>query len=146
MEACAAQAVAELGVGLIGEPTKAALMAAKQRGVRLGVHGAEILAPKYRAEANARAEKIAPGDSMPASSALPIKKSQTHGQFAMALLNADRTTLTGPRVKWGITPSRESETGNRRSVRPRPAIRAARECGAAPRPRAVRFIDNAECQ
>jgi hypothetical protein len=28
--------------------------------VRLGVHGAEILAPKYRAEAKARAEQLAP--------------------------------------------------------------------------------------
>jgi DNA invertase Pin-like site-specific DNA recombinase len=53
-------AVAELEAGLIGERTKAALAAAKQRGVRLGVHGAEILAPKYRAEAKARAEQLAP--------------------------------------------------------------------------------------
>jgi Recombinase len=28
--------------------------------VTLGVHGAEILAPKYRAEAKARAEQLAP--------------------------------------------------------------------------------------
>jgi hypothetical protein len=53
-------AVAELEAGLIGQRTKAAhrtavaLAAAKQRGVRLGVHGAETLAPKYRAEAKAR--------------------------------------------------------------------------------------------
>jgi hypothetical protein len=40
--------------------TKAALAAAKQRGVRLGRTGAEILAPKYRAEAMARAEQLAP--------------------------------------------------------------------------------------
>jgi DNA invertase Pin-like site-specific DNA recombinase len=53
-------AVAELEAGLIGERTKAALVAAKQRGVRLGTHGAKILAPKYRAEANARAEQLAP--------------------------------------------------------------------------------------
>jgi DNA invertase Pin-like site-specific DNA recombinase len=52
-------AVAELEAGLIGERTKAALAAAKG-GVRLGIHGAETLAPKYRAEAKARAEKIAP--------------------------------------------------------------------------------------
>ena len=44
-------AVAELEAGLIGERTKAALAAAKQRGVRLGSYGAETLAPKYRAEA-----------------------------------------------------------------------------------------------
>ena len=53
-------AVAELEAGLIGERTKAALAAAKQRGVRLGVHGAETLAPKFHAEAKGRAEQIAP--------------------------------------------------------------------------------------
>jgi hypothetical protein len=53
-------AVAELGAGLIGECTPwAALAVAKQRGVRLGVTGAEILAPKYRAEAKARSEELA---------------------------------------------------------------------------------------
>jgi DNA invertase Pin-like site-specific DNA recombinase len=44
-------ALAELEAGLIGERTKAALAAAKQRGVRLGSYGTETLAPKYRAEA-----------------------------------------------------------------------------------------------
>jgi DNA invertase Pin-like site-specific DNA recombinase len=53
-------AVAELEAGLIGERTKAALAAAKQRGVRLGSYGAETLAPKYRAEAKVRAEQLAP--------------------------------------------------------------------------------------
>jgi DNA invertase Pin-like site-specific DNA recombinase len=53
-------AVAELEAGSIGERTKAALSAAKQRGGRLGVHSAETLAPKYRAEAKARAEQLAP--------------------------------------------------------------------------------------
>jgi DNA invertase Pin-like site-specific DNA recombinase len=53
-------AVAELEAGLIGERTRAALAAAKQRGVRLGSYGAETLAPKYRAEAKARAEQLAP--------------------------------------------------------------------------------------
>ena len=33
---------------------------AKQRGVKLGRTGSEILAPKYRAEAKVRAEKLAP--------------------------------------------------------------------------------------
>jgi DNA invertase Pin-like site-specific DNA recombinase len=53
-------AVAELEAGLIGERTKAALAAAKQRGVRLGSYGAETLAPKYRAEAKVRAEQLSP--------------------------------------------------------------------------------------
>jgi DNA invertase Pin-like site-specific DNA recombinase len=52
-------AVAELEAGLIGERTKAALAAAKQRGVRLGVTGAEK-AERYKAEAQARAIELAP--------------------------------------------------------------------------------------
>jgi DNA invertase Pin-like site-specific DNA recombinase len=51
---------AELEAGLIGERTKAALAAAKARGVRLGVHGAETLAPKYKAQAQVRADQLAP--------------------------------------------------------------------------------------
>ena len=53
-------AVAELEAGLVGERTKAALQAAKQRGVRLGRYGAEVLAPRYKAEAYARAQALAP--------------------------------------------------------------------------------------
>ena len=53
-------AVAELEAGLISERTKAGLAVAKQRGVRLGRTGAEILAPRYKAEAKARAEQLAP--------------------------------------------------------------------------------------
>jgi DNA invertase Pin-like site-specific DNA recombinase len=52
-------AVAELEAGLISEHTKAALAAAKQRGVRLGMTGAER-ATRYKAEANARAAELAP--------------------------------------------------------------------------------------
>ncbi len=50
--------VAELEAGLISERTKAALAAAKARGVRLGPHGA-ILASRYRAEADERAQERA---------------------------------------------------------------------------------------
>ena len=49
--------VAELEAGLISERTKAGLAQSKKK---LGRTGAEILAPKYRAEAKARAEQIAP--------------------------------------------------------------------------------------
>jgi DNA invertase Pin-like site-specific DNA recombinase len=53
-------AVAEQEARAISARTKVALQAAKQRGVRLGVHGAETLAPRYRAEAQDRAKQLAP--------------------------------------------------------------------------------------
>ena len=66
--------VAELEAGLTSERTKAALKAAKARGVRLGRHGAEVLAPLYRAEAHQRAQELQPIIAGLKSSGLSLAK------------------------------------------------------------------------
>lgn len=44
----------------IAERTRAALAAAKAKGTDLGWHGREVLAPRFKAEAEARAQQLAP--------------------------------------------------------------------------------------
>jgi DNA invertase Pin-like site-specific DNA recombinase len=53
-------AVAEYEREMTAARTKAALAAAKVRGIRLGQHGADRLAPAHRAEAAERARQLAP--------------------------------------------------------------------------------------
>jgi len=68
-------AVAEHEREMIAARTKAALQAAKARGVRLGRNGAERLAPQYRAAAVDRARALEP----------TLREMQAHGLSARAM-------------------------------------------------------------
>ena len=83
-----------------------ALRAAKQRGVRLGRTGSEILAPKYRREALDRAKRLEP----------IIREMQNEG-YSMRRM---ATELTKRKVKtprggaWAPTDSEDGDTATRR--------------------------------
>jgi DNA invertase Pin-like site-specific DNA recombinase len=59
-KSAACQSVAEHERQMIADRTKAALQAAKARGIRLGRNATDRLAPAYRAAAMERARQLAP--------------------------------------------------------------------------------------
>jgi DNA invertase Pin-like site-specific DNA recombinase len=95
-------AVAEHERHMIADRTKAALLAAKARGIRLGRNAVDRLAPAYRAEATERARKLAPLLAELKSAGLSVRQmaaeltargiltptgAQWHGQTVSRMLN-----------------------------------------------------------
>ncbi|RAI37049.1 hypothetical protein CH340_01260 [Rhodoplanes serenus] len=67
-------ALAEKERSLISTRTRAALQAAKARGQKLGRHGADVLAPKFKAEADERAAALAPTIGPMITEGLPLRQ------------------------------------------------------------------------
>ena len=93
--------VAELEAGLISERTKAALKAAKARGVRLGRHGAEVLAAKYRDEARQRAMQLE-----------PIMREMQGKGYSMRRMAIELTQAEGENASRGCVASADCQTGD----------------------------------
>jgi DNA invertase Pin-like site-specific DNA recombinase len=113
-------AVAEQEARAISARTKAVLAMAKQRGVRLGKNGAEILAPRYKTEAKVRAEKLAP----------VIRQLQQHGYSMRGIALSSSTSARWRRRAVALgTHSLSSVSCSARRNQPRSACEVYRTAG-----------------